>query len=175
MGCGQKERRAGMSKSLRAGFMCWTAMVALFVGLLCLSFTGLTLMQLFCILLWVVAYGGLMSGSTIEKYKETKKAKKSVDSEIGSTPDCFYTVRLGIPYSPPWVPRICETCTIPHIENCPDCFGFGLKIQQAPGEAVPISAEEAHIFGKLPPWRHCSTCGSTPDGVLKTRLYGSSR
>ena len=66
------------------------------------------------------------------------------------------------------LPRICTTCAVPHVENCPDCWGFGVYKQlSADGETIPVSAAEA-IHGPL---RReaiaCPTCGGTVEGMGK--------
>lgn len=55
--------------------------------------------------------------------------------------------------------RICRTCAPPHIENCEDCFGFGV-LRAHP--TVPVSAGAAPTIGEdgLP----CPTCKSTSQG-----------
>ena len=71
-------------------------------------------------------------------------------------------------------PRICYGCWIEHIENCPDCFGFGLtSVTSSP---IPAGLAEgifrkSNLFklwetlvGRIE-WKQCITCGGTPYGV----------
>lgn len=48
--------------------------------------------------------------------------------------------------------RLCTKCPEEHVENCPDCFGFGLLASGA-----PVSAEE--YFSKAVVPNPCSSCG----------------
>ena len=60
--------------------------------------------------------------------------------------------------------RICTKCKPNHYENCPKCFGFGVrKAINSFGEHVPIIADES----SNPPndWIKCSYCKSTPRGL----------
>lgn len=56
--------------------------------------------------------------------------------------------------------RICTDCKIHHYENCETCFGFGLTLYN-----IPITAAEAMGYEKLPEWKLCPECGSTPKGI----------
>ena len=64
--------------------------------------------------------------------------------------------------------RICRKCAINHIENCPDCLGFGQIYRPiASGQhRRPVLAKEAHdsVFPECG-WVPCPTCKSTPLGV----------
>ena len=60
--------------------------------------------------------------------------------------------------------RICTKCIPNHIENCCSCFGFGLRKYPKHDEEVPIIGAEVGT-DKLPPWKQCPECLSTPDGV----------
>jgi len=62
-----------------------------------------------------------------------------------------------------FVPSICEKCIFLHVENCPDCFGFGIR--RVNGETVPISAKYINGESKLDNWERCDTCGGTPFGM----------
>lgn len=55
--------------------------------------------------------------------------------------------------------RICRKCEIHHFENCPACFGFGVK-----AGGVPVTAEEAHSGEMLISFR-CPICNSTHFGL----------
>jgi len=57
--------------------------------------------------------------------------------------------------------RICDKCPIPHYENCPDCFGYGLH------DGRPISASKAIDKTYPANWQPCPTCGSGPEGLPK--------
>ena len=54
-------------------------------------------------------------------------------------------------------PHICRICTIPHVDNCPDCFGFGFDY-----DGNLIRAGLALLWPKDKPYQACSTCGGTP-------------
>lgn len=62
-----------------------------------------------------------------------------------------------MPHDPP---RLCETCYPPHIENCPDCFGWGLH-----SNGVPISARSLDTIDHPGQWERCPTCNGTPFGI----------
>lgn len=59
--------------------------------------------------------------------------------------------------------RICATCAMKHYENCPDCFGFGVRQKLIDGKHVPVVAEEV----QNPPEDciPCPFCGSTTKGI----------
>lgn len=61
---------------------------------------------------------------------------------------------------------ICTNCWVDHVENCPQCLGFG--IYQGKRGEVPLSASEANTSedNKID-WQECPTCGGTPYGVKK--------
>lgn len=72
--------------------------------------------------------------------------------------------------------RICTTCGVPHYENCPDCFGFGVCDTERNG-TVPVSASRA-LDGQAPAGaRACPTCGSTTAGMPEgpTIAFGTDR
>ncbi len=52
--------------------------------------------------------------------------------------------------------RMCTTCEIPHAENCPECFGFGVY-KTLDGGTSPVSASVAH--GDDPPRSTVFVCG----------------
>ena len=56
--------------------------------------------------------------------------------------------------------RICTDCEIPHFENCPLCFGFGIRADIS--GRVAVAAGEASRSVKFKP---CPACRSTPKGV----------
>jgi hypothetical protein len=70
------------------------------------------------------------------------------------------------------LPKVCRSCRIHHVENCGECYGFGLRLSDLPtGHTVPIIYAEAHgvvippplgCDGSLPAWRPCPECGGTP-------------
>jgi len=56
--------------------------------------------------------------------------------------------------------RICHRCRVPHHENCPRCFGFGLT-----KDGFPIFAADA-LSGKVGTnYIKCPVCHSTPNGI----------
>lgn len=59
--------------------------------------------------------------------------------------------------------RICDKCPIPHYENCPDCFGYGLYPVR--GGLIPVSAFKAQDKTYPANWQPCPTCGSGPGGL----------
>lgn len=72
--------------------------------------------------------------------------------------------------------HVCETCDVKHYDNCPTCFGFGVRAAlgvriEADGEPVPLSAQGAEQFravGPMPgdmPFAPCPTCKSSPWGI----------
>lgn len=71
---------------------------------------------------------------------------------------------------PPDAPRVCRNCPTPHIENCVDCFGFGVMLSRDGKTQIPVGAgEAANIAEQL----HgtvivnafaCPTCRSTVEG-----------
>ena len=56
-----------------------------------------------------------------------------------------------------FVPRICDTCPEPHVENCPLCFGWGIS-----EKGSPISSHAA--YRGLSGWKKCPVCGGEPVG-----------
>jgi hypothetical protein len=52
--------------------------------------------------------------------------------------------------------RLCETCATPHYENCPDCYGWGVR-----GEGIPVSTWQAMQDYMNAEFRPCPSCGST--------------
>jgi hypothetical protein len=67
---------------------------------------------------------------------------------------------------------ICRTCDVPHYDNCPTCWGFGVFPRTFDGSPVPLSANVACVL-RCPPhsesegvdWLPCPTCQSTPAGI----------
>ena len=59
--------------------------------------------------------------------------------------------------------RICTKCPVPHAENCPECFGFGLHR----GTDVPLAARYSFPEHPTPEWDRCPTCGGTPNGITE--------
>lgn len=60
--------------------------------------------------------------------------------------------------------RICRKCVMPHYENCPECFGFGLR----PGREVawvPVTVKDACLDIDLEEIADCPTCKSTFLGI----------
>lgn len=43
----------------------------------------------------------------------------------------------------------------PHVDNCPDCFGFGLKMNRTPLTAMEAELADDYI--------ECQICGGSPD------------
>jgi len=62
--------------------------------------------------------------------------------------------------------HVCTDCTPHHYDNCPDCFGLGVRPRSDGGFPVPISFNALRA-GVGDDWRPCPTCGSTPEGVPK--------
>jgi hypothetical protein len=59
---------------------------------------------------------------------------------------------------------VCKSCHVPHFENCPSCFGFGLY-QKEDGTNYPVSAfdsQQLEFKHKVIP---CNYCGSTEKGM----------
>lgn len=57
--------------------------------------------------------------------------------------------------------HVCENCDVPHYDNCPDCWGFGVR-----KSGTPISASVARKVGPGPAdARACPTCQSTFAGA----------
>lgn len=69
-------------------------------------------------------------------------------------------------------PRICTTCRVPHVENCPDCFGWGRYMN-----GVVVTASEAcDGTPAIERWGAviaCSTCGSDIRGAISSTQDGS--
>lgn len=77
--------------------------------------------------------------------------------------------------------NVCNTCPVKHYDNCPQCFGFGIRAQKLEtGGYAPITAAEAisgerdadlwYIRMETRPliaddWRPCPNCRSTPSGI----------
>lgn len=61
--------------------------------------------------------------------------------------------------------RICTHCNIHHYENCPTCFGFGLKYAKLHKTLIPIGAGEAEKKAYPKDWQACPDCKSTPRGI----------
>jgi hypothetical protein len=60
--------------------------------------------------------------------------------------------------------KICKACFVPHAENCPRCFGFGLTPKGDPlpaGEAFDMKFK----WWKLFRWKKCPVCNGTPMGM----------
>lgn len=57
-------------------------------------------------------------------------------------------------------PRICRACYPPHVENCPDCFGWGFD-----GEGVIVNGSRVMEVRQSGGWKECETCGGSPEGV----------
>lgn len=60
--------------------------------------------------------------------------------------------------------HICTSCSVPHVDNCPMCWGFG-AYEAGEQRGAPVSAGEAiddRLRGVVLP---CQMCGSTNDGV----------
>lgn len=53
--------------------------------------------------------------------------------------------------------RFCYDCPRPHAENCPTCFGFGLKS----GGGI-VTAGKAFADEAIEGWVACSVCGGGP-------------
>jgi hypothetical protein len=67
--------------------------------------------------------------------------------------------------------HICTTCPVEHYDDCPGCFGFGVRV--TPGatthfKAVPIGADESTRADSLH-WLPCPVCKSTPAGIPRGR------
>lgn len=62
--------------------------------------------------------------------------------------------------------HVCTSCRPPHIDNCPDCFGYGF----GPGEEV-IRAGAAELMRARGDdgSRQCETCGSDFNGFRQSK------
>lgn len=60
-------------------------------------------------------------------------------------------------------PKICKKCRIWHVENCPECYGFGIKKYTEDGP-IPVTAREAHD-NLIKDFIKCPVCGGTPLGI----------
>lgn len=63
-----------------------------------------------------------------------------------------------------------EGCEIKHVENCPDCFGFGFFSDARTGPARVVRAGQAAAFAQDgfrpgPLLTNCETCGSGIEGA----------
>ena len=61
--------------------------------------------------------------------------------------------------------RICKSCHVEHVENCPNCYGFGLR----KGTDSPISAHHSKYHAYQIEWDECSVCHGTPFGIRKQK------
>lgn len=67
--------------------------------------------------------------------------------------------------------KICNSCFVPHYEDCPDCFGFGLI--EINGKNIPLAASiaakliknESHKSHKI--ISKCAKCNSSFKGIPK--------
>jgi hypothetical protein len=61
--------------------------------------------------------------------------------------------------------HICKDCIVEHYDNCPRCFGFGLR--DGPKEETPVAAKYANndIAKVEISWKPCPYCKSTPSGI----------
>lgn len=57
-----------------------------------------------------------------------------------------------------------ECLVFPHVENCPDCFGFG---RTADGRLISAEAADGYE-GEYTP---CPTCGGAPNREERWQLY----
>ena len=67
---------------------------------------------------------------------------------------------------------VCTICSRHHFDNCPRCYGFGVRVvtvETVGGTAeemlVPITSEEAYTGHYRNQPQACPFCGSTPDGI----------
>lgn len=67
-----------------------------------------------------------------------------------------------MPHDPP---HICTDCHTPHVDNCDECFGWGLKAAQtAEGILVPVGSARSQTLDpalSIP----CPMCGGTVAGA----------
>jgi hypothetical protein len=56
-----------------------------------------------------------------------------------------------------WNPRYCYSCSVPHVENCEKCFGWGFTSK---GKLVIASEVESVINGIS-----CSFCGGNSKNI----------
>ena len=59
--------------------------------------------------------------------------------------------------------HLCTDCTPHHYDNCPTCFGYGVRAQSCDGRPAPVGSAAARD-PKDTEWLPCPTCGSTPAG-----------
>lgn len=58
--------------------------------------------------------------------------------------------------------RVCTDCTPHHIENCPDCYGFGVYTLSG----TPVRAGDCDNVSRQPQMQRCPTCRSDYRGVI---------
>lgn len=61
--------------------------------------------------------------------------------------------------------HICETCDVKHYDNCPTCFGFGVRPRTVDGDPIPIPAGEPPGAVEGINYLPCPACKSTPAGI----------
>lgn len=59
---------------------------------------------------------------------------------------------------------VCHACDVAHYDNCPTCFGFGVRPRTVDDRPVPISAGRYTLTAGSD-WLPCPTCKSTPQGL----------
>lgn len=62
--------------------------------------------------------------------------------------------------------RVCVSCSVPHVENCNTCFGWGLS------KGYPITAGKLETVAEFTP---CPECGGTPTNEDIFTLWGDPR
>ncbi len=54
----------------------------------------------------------------------------------------------------------CATCAIPHVDNCRECYGFGLYVTSDESiPSIPVSASDAMGHTLRYPTAKCPMCG----------------
>lgn len=80
----------------------------------------------------------------------------------------------------PFDPKhVCTSCVVPHIDNCPECFGWGHREDTG----APIPADDAcGLAVNVPASVRCMMCGSDATGedgrqaaAPRGTLYASKR
>ncbi len=60
--------------------------------------------------------------------------------------------------------NICTKCTPHHYENCPTCFGFGVRKQPSQDGLIPVRAGDFEAINELD-WAVGPECNSTLAGL----------
>lgn len=67
--------------------------------------------------------------------------------------------------------RVCVSCSVPHVENCPKCFGWGFHLN-----GVPIRADEVENVNKNGlDFEMCFECFGEPTNEDIFTFWGDPR